>query len=127
MRDIPGTQAYLYSKRSIALNMYEQLGTPQWFLTLTCHAKQPALLFACVYAQLLRDKHTRGESACPLELRKEVGLVVAQYFASDDYKWNGKSANDLCNVQPAVVARQFFHQVRKFLFWLAPATVENAS
>ena len=30
LRDIPGTQPYIYAKKGIALNMYEQLGQPQF-------------------------------------------------------------------------------------------------
>ena len=55
LRDIPGTQPYLYAKKGIALNMYEQLGPPQFFLTLTCHARQPGILAAVITAKLLRS------------------------------------------------------------------------
>ena len=54
LRDIPGTQPYLYAKKGVALNMYEQLGQPQFFLTLTCHAQQPGILLAAISARLLR-------------------------------------------------------------------------
>jgi len=54
LRDIPGTQPYIYAKKGIALNMYEQLGQPQFFLTLTCHARQPGILAAVITARLLR-------------------------------------------------------------------------
>ena len=55
LRDIPGTQPYLYAKKGIALSMYEQLGPPQFFLTLTCHARQPGILAAVITAKLLRS------------------------------------------------------------------------
>ena len=35
--------------------MYEQLGQPQFFLTLTCHARQPGILAAVITAKLLRS------------------------------------------------------------------------
>ena len=55
LRDIPGTQPYLYAKKGVAMSMYEQLGQPQFFLTLTCHARQPGLLSAVIAARLLRQ------------------------------------------------------------------------
>ena len=51
---MPGTQPYLYAKKGVALNMYEQLGPPNFFMTLSCHARQPALLLAAISARLLR-------------------------------------------------------------------------
>ena len=55
LRDIPGTQPYLYAKKGVAMSMYEQLGQPQFFLTLTCHARQPGILSAVIAARLLRQ------------------------------------------------------------------------
>lgn len=56
LRDICGTQPYLYAKKGVAMSMYEQLGKPQLFLTLTCHARQPDILAACVTAEPLRRR-----------------------------------------------------------------------
>ena len=70
LRDIPGTQPYLYAKMGIALNMYEQLGQPQFFLTLTCHARQPGILAAVITARLLR-LNPDLEPAEPLAARIE--------------------------------------------------------
>jgi hypothetical protein len=52
LRSVPGTQQYMYAKRSMALRMIAQLGTPTFFLTLTSHELQPQLLLACAYAHL---------------------------------------------------------------------------
>jgi len=72
LRDIPGTQPYLYAKKGIALNMYEQLGQPQFFLTLTCHARQPGILAAVITARLLR-LNPDLDSAEPLVAQIEAG------------------------------------------------------
>ena len=55
LRDLPGIQPYLYAKKGVALNMYKQLGRPNFFLTLTCHAKQPGILAAAIAARLPRQ------------------------------------------------------------------------
>ena len=57
LRDLPGTQAYLYAKKGIAMGMYEQLGKPHFFLTLTCHARQPNILAAAVMAKPQKPAH----------------------------------------------------------------------
>ena len=121
MRDIPGTQPYMYTKRSMAISMFEQLGPPQWFLTLTCHARQPALLLACIYARLLREAEKAGAALTTESLRQQASGILHKFLQDEDCKWDNMTANQLCNAQPAVVARQFFHQVRKFMRWLAPA------
>ena len=124
MRDIPGTQPYLFAKRGVAASMYEQLGAPHWFMTLTCHARQEPILAACIYAKLLRDNAAQengGRGKTAKEIRTEVASVLYNFMSHESYAWQGFSANQLCNSQPAVVARQFFHQVRQFLAWLAPA------
>ncbi|CAJ1457265.1 unnamed protein product, partial [Effrenium voratum] len=124
MRDIPGTQPYLFAKRGVAVSMYEQLGAPHWFMTLTCHARQEPILAACIYAKLLRDNAAQengGRGKTAKEIRTEVASVLYNFMSHESYAWQGFSANQLCNSQPAVVARQFFHQVRQFLAWLAPA------
>ena len=122
MRDIPGTQPYMYTKRSMAISMFEQLGPPQWFLTLTCHARQPSLLLACIYAKLLRR---RGESETRELLRTEAAVVLHEFMHNPEHQWEDMTANQLCNAHPAIVARQFFHQVRRFMRWLAPTTPEE--
>ena len=52
LRDLPGTQPYLYAKKGVALNMYEQLGRPNFFLTLTAGSaalRAPHLVIRCVF------------------------------------------------------------------------------
>ena len=115
MRDIPGTQPYMYTKRSMAISMFEQLGPPQWFLTLTCHARQPSILLACIYARLQR----RGQHPERDLLRREAAGLLHEFLQNEEYQWDGHTANQLCNACPAVVSRQFFHQVRRFMRWLA--------
>ena len=44
LRDSPGTQPYLFTKRGVALGMYEQLGKPQFLLTLTCQRQNESML-----------------------------------------------------------------------------------
>ena len=56
LRDLPGTQPYLFAKRGVAIGMYEQLGKPQFFLTVTCHARQPNILAAVITAKLIREE-----------------------------------------------------------------------
>ena len=79
LRDIPGTQPYLYAKKGIALNMYEQLGQPQFFLTLTCHARQPGILAAVITARLLRANPDLepAESLAP-QMKTSQGRVPIQ-------------------------------------------------
>ena len=148
LRDLPGTQPYLCAKKGVALNMYEQRGRPNFFLTLTCHAKQPGILAAAIAARLLRQlpdlppseplillyaacfvargvsvkaltcfTFTRSDHIVRLEQRV---AELLQRFQDEDFQWDGLSANQLCNQQPAIVARQFQHQLRQFLRWLAP-------
>ena len=143
LRDVPGTQPYVYAKKGIALNMYAQLGAPQWFLTLTCHAKQRYILLACIYAKLLRQEHHTNQIRTKQDRRREAAAIYAEYLRDEKYTWDpdelsqskkpkqsetnekkerrGFTANELCSSMPAVLARQFFHQVKKFLRWLAPA------
>lgn len=119
LRGIPGTQPYMYTKRSMALSMYDQLGKPHWFLTLTCHARQPAILLSCIYAELHRRGAADGASGRAAEVRGEAIDVLHRYLADEGYAWDGRTANQLCNSHPAIVARQFFHQLRKFMRWLS--------
>ncbi|CAK9092420.1 unnamed protein product, partial [Durusdinium trenchii] len=114
LRDMPGTQPYLFAKKGTALNMYEQLGRPQFFLTLTCHARQPELLTAAIVARLLR---LRPEIPADT-LEREAAEIYHQHFTADGFKWDGFTANELCNSQPAIVARQFTHQFNQFMRWL---------
>lgn len=39
-------------------------------------------------------------------------------MSDEAYKWNGMTANQLCNSMPGVVARQFMHGLRQLLAWL---------
>ena len=110
LRDLPSTQPYFYTKRGVALGMYEQLGTPEFFLTLTCHARQPAILAAVITAKLLRQHGEADED--------DVTKILYAYQADEDYKWNGETATQLCNSMPAIVARQFMHSLRQLLHWL---------
>lgn len=110
LRDLPGTQPYLFSKRGMALGMYEQLGKPQFFLTLTCHAKQPNILAAVITAKLIR-MHGRAQ-------QEEVLKALHEYQRDENYKWHGMTATQLCNSMPAIVARQFMHGLRQLLHWL---------
>ena len=115
-RDMPGTPSYLYTKKGVALNMYEQLGAPHFFLTVTCHAEQPDILLACVVAKLLRDKENERK---PEELQEEAALIVHRYRVhGKDYRWSGMTANQLCTSMPAILSRQFMHGLRQLLRWL---------
>ena len=115
LRDLPGTLPYLYSKKGVAMSMYDQLGKPQFFLTLTCHCRQPNILAAVVVAKLLRD---HGFAAGGDEVEEEAAKVVHQYMVNENHTWDGMTANQLCNSMPAIVARQFMHGVRQMLHWL---------
>ena len=110
LRDLPGTQPYLFSKRGVALGMYEQLGNPQFFLTLTCHARQPNILAAVITAKLIR-MHGFAEPT-------EVAEVLHNYQRDEHHKWQDMTATQLCNSMPAIVARQFMHGLRQLLHWL---------
>ena len=110
LRDLPSTQPYFYTKRGVALGMYEQLGTPEFFLTLTCHARQPAILAAVITAKLLRQHGHADED--------DIAKILYAYQADEDYKWNGETATQLCNSMPVIVARQFMHSLRQLLHWL---------
>eukprot|EP00435_Cladocopium_sp_Y103_P008766 s558_g2.t1 len=113
LRDLPGTQPYLFAKRGVAVGMYEQLGKPQFFLTLTCHAKQPGILAAAVSAKLIRLQGSADQ--------EEVARILYDYQKDEDYKWNDMTATQLCNSMPAIVARQFMHGLRQLLHWLGAA------
>ena len=110
LRDLPGTQPYLFSKRGVALGMYEQLGKPQFFLTLTCHARQPNILAAVITAKLIR-MHGLAEPS-------EVAEVLHNYQRDENHKWHDMTATQLCNSMPAILARQFIHGLRQLLHWL---------
>ena len=151
LRDIPGTQPYFYAKKGLALSMYEQLGIPQWFMTLTCHAKQPEILTACIYARLLRNAARSRNAKDRDAIRAQATGIYYKYQNDPEYKWNpnienteptsptppakgstnanpakaGLTANELCSSMPAIVSRQFFHQVKKFMRWLAPNVDER--
>ena len=115
LRDMPGTQPYLYAKKGVALNMYEQLGPPNFFMTLSCHARQPALLLAAISARLLRLHPDRPQA----ELEQHAAEILFRYQNDKNFTWDGLSPNQLCNQQPAVVARQFMHQVSQLMWWLS--------
>ena len=115
LRDIPGTQPYLYAKKGIAMSMYEQLGKPQFFLTLTCHARQPDILAACVTAELLRQREPTADQR---DVEAEAAEVLRHYMTDENYVWHGMTANQLCNSMPGIVARQFMHGLRQLLHWL---------
>ena len=114
LRDIPGTQPYIYAKKGVALSMYEQLGTPNFFMTLTCHARQPDILVAAITARLLR---LRPEMP-PQELERQAAGILRCYQSDEQFKWDDLSPNQLCNQQPAIVARQFMHQLNQLMAWL---------
>jgi hypothetical protein len=63
------------------MGMYEQLGKPQFFLTLTCHAKQPRILAAVITAKLIR---LRGRAA-----EEEVAGILYDYQRDENHKWEG--------------------------------------
>ena len=115
LRDIPGTSSYVFAKKGVALNMYEQLGTPKFFMTLSCHARQPDILIAVIMARLLR---LRPESQ-PEELEREAAQILQCYQADKKFTWDGLSPNQLCNQYPAIVARQFMHQLTQLTHWLS--------
>ena len=115
LRDIPGTSSYVFAKKGVALNMYEQLGTPKFFMTLSCHARQPDILIAVIMARLLR---LRPESQ-PEELEREAAQILQCYQADKKFTWDGLSPNQLCNQYPAIMARQFMHQLTQLTHWLS--------
>ena len=115
LRDLPGTLPYLYSKKGVAMSMYDQLGKPQFFLTLTCHCRQPNILAAVVIAKLLRD---HGYAPAGAEVEEEAAKIIHQYMINENHAWEGMTANQLCNSMPAIVARQFMHGLRQMLHWL---------
>ena len=118
LRDIPGTQPYLYAKKGVALNMYEQLGIPSFFMTLSCHARQPAMLLAAISGRLLRLHPKRPQG----ELEHHAAEILHLYQNDKNFKWDGLSPNQLCNQQPAVVTRQFMHQLSQLMWWLQSDT-----
>ena len=131
LRQVPGTQPYIYAKRSMALSMIEQLGKPKWFLTLTCHARQPAMLLACIIASL-RTEHQMTLSP-PDEVLDRALNILDDYLRHDDTKWPigdsmipARSPSELCNDFPAVVAREFMRQVRALMRWLGAETEVEA-
>ena len=169
LRDVPGTQPYVFAKKGVALSMFEQLGTPQWFLTLTCHARQGHILIACIYAKLLRAEHVHKQPLHTKAKQQLAAWVYANYMDDPNYKWHadaepeqqikhlqelgimkktpdtnitsahkrqkdendeentrGYTANELCNSMPAIVARQFFQHVKRFLRWLSPTSQDPA-
>jgi hypothetical protein len=110
LRDLPGTQPYFFAKRGVAIGMYEQLGKPQFFLTVTCHARQPNILAAVITAKLIREEGRAD--------REAVARILHAYQMDEDHKWKGMTANQLCNSMPAILARQFMHGLRQLLYWM---------
>ena len=136
LRSVPGTQPYLYAKRSVGLNMMEQLGPPSWFMTLTCHALQPCMLLACVVASLLTEQWDEDKPKTEDEYMEEAALAVDGYLRGDErgeeVKWPrghavvpARTASQLMNAFPAVVARQFMHQMRSLLRYLGGEAIED--
>ena len=115
LRDIPGTSSYVYAKKNVALNMYEQLGVPKFFMTLSCHARQPDILIAVITARLLRLHPERP----PEEFERQAAEILQRYQADVKFTWDGLSPNQLCNQHPAIVARQFMHQLTQLMYWLS--------
>ena len=115
LRDLPGTLPYLYSKKGVAVSMYDQLGKPHFFLTLTSHCRQPNVLAAVVIAKLLRD---HGYAAGGTEVEEAAAKIIHQYMINENCVWDDMTANQLCNSMPAIVARQFMHGLRQMLHWL---------
>eukprot|EP00439_Symbiodinium_sp_Y106_P007136 s9091_g1.t1 len=115
LRDIPGTSSYVFAKKGVALNMYEQLGTPKFFMTLSCHARQPDILIAVIMARLLQLHPEKP----PQELEREAAQILQCYQADRKFTWDGLSPNQLCNQYPAVVTRQFMHQLTQLMHWLS--------
>ncbi|CAE7243226.1 pfh1 [Symbiodinium sp. KB8] len=115
LRDIPGTHPYVYAKKQVAMNMYEQLGTPKFFMTLSCNARQPDMLIAVISARLLRLHPFHP----PEELELQAAQILFQYQNDETFKWDGLSPNQLCKQHPAIVARQFMHQLTQLMWWLS--------
>ena len=115
LRDIPGTHPYVYAKKQVAMNMYEQLGTPKFFMTLSCNARQPDILIAAISARLLRLHPCHP----PEELERQAAQILFQYQNDETFTWDGLSPNQLCNQHPAIVARQFMHQLTQLMWWLS--------
>jgi len=115
VRDIPGTSSYVFAKKGVALNMYEQLGTPRFFMTLSCHARQPDILIAVIMARLLQLHPEKP----PHELEREAAQILQCYQADKKFTWDGLSPNRLCNQYPAIVTRQFMHQLTQLMHWLS--------
>ena len=131
LRQVPGTQPYIYAKRSVGLSMIEQLGKPKWFMTLTCHAKQPSILLACVVASL-RTEH--GMVFAPIDEVLQRALEILDNYMRDDEnsKWTTeepgireRTPSQLCNDFPAVVAREFMRQTRALMRWLGAEQEES--
>ncbi|CAE7394121.1 pfh1 [Symbiodinium pilosum] len=114
LRDIPGTHPYVYAKKGVALNMYEQLGAPKFFLTLSCNARQSDILIAVISARLLRLRPTSP----PEEIECDAAEILQRYQSDQHFRWDGLSPNQLCNQHPAIVSRQFMHQVSQLIWWL---------
>ena len=114
LRDIPGTHPYVHAKKGVALNMYEQLGAPKFFLTLSCNARQPDILIAVISARLLRLR----PASPPEEIECEAAEILQRYQSDEKFTWDGLSPNQLCNQHPAIVSRQFMHQVSQLMWWL---------
>ena len=115
LRDIPGTHPYVYAKKQVAMNMYEQLGTPKFFMTLSCNARQPDILIAVISARLLRLHPCHP----PEELERHAAQILFQYQNDETFTWDGLSPNQLCNQHPAIVTRQFMHQLTQLTWWLS--------
>ncbi|CAE7168630.1 pfh1, partial [Symbiodinium necroappetens] len=84
LRDIPGTSSYVFAKKGVALNMYEQLGTPRFFMTLSCHARQPDILIAVIMARLLQLHPEKP----PHELEREAAQILQCYQADKKFTWD---------------------------------------
>eukprot|EP00971_Amphidinium_carterae_P222167 4409792-Amphidinium_carterae.2 len=118
LRAVPGTAPFLYAKRSMALRFIATLGRPRWFLTLmlTCHERQPWLVFACAVAHLRYQPEWRFKSEG--EVFAEAMTAVEALCTNEERLWKGTSALQLMQTYPAVVAREFHGRVLELLRWL---------
>ena len=126
LRGVPGTQAHLFAKRALALRMMAQLGPPSWFMTLTCHERQPQILLACALTHLRCSRFEEFGFASDAAVFKEAANAV-DTLMNERGDWHGFSAHSLCKAYPAALAREFMRMLRDFLRWLGVAEDEHAA
>eukprot|EP00971_Amphidinium_carterae_P026686 526415-Amphidinium_carterae.1 len=89
-------------------------------MTLTCHERQPWLVYSCAIVHLRFHGHRDADD----EVMKWLGREAVEILCCEGGggggggEWHGLTALKLAEMYPAIVAREFHSRVCDVLRWL---------